>query len=95
MRQRESELQVELKSAFDRLRLEPPLRIGRGRVIAVVGAGGGSGASTLAVNLAAIIGQQHRRCALLDLNLEGGDKVAAAVVIPPEETEGEGRFEWT
>jgi pilus assembly protein CpaE len=44
-----------------------------GRVIAVCGARGGSGATTLATNLAlAVAGASHRHVALVDLNLRGG-----------------------
>ena len=47
-----------------------------GRIISVFGASGGCGASTVAVNLAAEMARQQGRCALLDLNLCGGDLAA-------------------
>jgi pilus assembly protein CpaE len=42
-------------------------------LITVVGASGGSGASTLAANMAACLSQKHSKCALVDLKLEAGD----------------------
>jgi pilus assembly protein CpaE len=54
----------------------------RGRVVAVVAPGGGGGASTVAVNLAAVYAQNHRACALLDLNLSFGDLAALLDVQP-------------
>lgn len=47
-----------------------------GRVICVTAPSGGSGASTLAVNLAAVLARQHQRCALLDADLETEDLTA-------------------
>ena len=44
-----------------------------GRVIAVLGPSGGSGASILAANIAVALAQKHNGCTLLDLNLETGD----------------------
>jgi pilus assembly protein CpaE len=45
-----------------------------GKLVAVVGARGGVGASTLAVNMAwNLANRQNRRVALLDLDLQGGD----------------------
>ena len=37
-----------------------------GRVIGILAASGGCGASTLAVNLATVLAREHERCALLD-----------------------------
>lgn len=44
-----------------------------GRLISVVGAGGGCGASTLAVNIATSLAKNYETCGLFDLNLYGGD----------------------
>jgi pilus assembly protein CpaE len=45
-----------------------------GRLFAVVSTSGGGGASTVAANMATVLAQQHQRCALIDLNLGGGDQ---------------------
>lgn len=47
-----------------------------GRVVSVFGASGGCGCSTVAVNLAAELARRAGGCALLDLNLCGGDLAA-------------------
>jgi pilus assembly protein CpaE len=47
-----------------------------GRLVAVLGAAGGSGTSTLAVNLAAVLARAARRCALIDLHPGSGDLAA-------------------
>jgi pilus assembly protein CpaE len=47
-----------------------------GRLVAVLGASGGSGASTLAVNIATILAKDHTRAALLDLKPGRGDLAA-------------------
>ncbi len=56
-----------------------------GRVIAVLAPSGGSGSSTLAVNLAAVLAKQHETAALLDLKLETGD-LAALLNLKPTYT---------
>jgi pilus assembly protein CpaE len=68
----------ELDRAVDRLRrlrsqlASPPPR--RGRLVAVMPAKGGVGATSVAVNLAlALTVHSRRRAALVDLNLHGGD----------------------
>lgn len=47
-----------------------------GRLIAVVGSGGGSGASTVASNLAAGLAKTHEQCALVDLGCASGDQAS-------------------
>jgi len=44
-----------------------------GRVISVMAPSGGSGASTLASNIAAVFAQLHGECGLIDLRLAAGD----------------------
>ena len=44
-----------------------------GRIISVLAPSGGSGASTLAVNLTAALAKQHGGCGLIDLQLTAGD----------------------
>jgi len=47
-----------------------------GRVIGVLAASGGSGASTMAVNIATVLAQDHGKCALIDLKPGKGDLAA-------------------
>ncbi|MCE9567565.1 MAG: hypothetical protein K8U57_36660 [Planctomycetes bacterium] len=56
-----------------------------GRMIAVLGASGGVGASTVATNLAAVLAQSHGGCLLIDLKLETGD-LASLLDIDPTYT---------
>ena len=68
-----AELEVELSEALVRFR-HAAIPIGEpGRVIAVLAPNGGSGSSTLAVNVATVLAQQHQRAALVDLKLVSGD----------------------
>jgi pilus assembly protein CpaE len=69
----QDDLETELRAALVRLRSEPKLTADFGHVIAVLGAGGGSGATTLAVNLGTCLARGKRACALLDFKLEAGD----------------------
>ena len=64
---------VDLPAALRRVRAEPPLAVQYGRVISVLGASGGCGASTIAVNIAMAYCHAQQRSVLIDLNLEGGD----------------------
>lgn len=81
----EADLEVELKAAFAKLRLEPPLAVQNGRVISVIGPAGGAGASTVAVNVATVLARKYGECALLDLNLETGD-LATLLDVEPAHT---------
>jgi pilus assembly protein CpaE len=56
-----------------------------GRFLALLAAGGGSGSSTLAVNVAAVLAQQHQSCALVDLKPGVGD-LAALLDLKPTYT---------
>lgn len=47
-----------------------------GKVICVATAGGGTGSSTLAANLATVLAQGHKSCALVDLELDVDDLTA-------------------
>lgn len=76
------QLETEFGGLLRRLRAEPPLVSEYGRVIVVAGAGGGSGASTLAVNIAAGLSHGERSCALIDMKLEAGDLAALLDVKP-------------
>jgi pilus assembly protein CpaE len=69
----EAELDIDLKAALDRLRVEVADPTEPGRVIAVLAPSGGSGSSTLAVNLATALARQHKSALLFDLKLQTGD----------------------
>ena len=72
----DSELEEELKTALARWRAG---RIGldkSGRIIAVLAPSGGSGSSTLSVNVATALAKEHKTCALIDLKLYSGDLAA-------------------
>lgn len=64
-----ADLKAEVQAALDRLQTS----VTNGEVIAVLSASGGTGCSTLAVNLAAELSRRSQTCALLDLKLETGD----------------------
>jgi pilus assembly protein CpaE len=89
----EAELNEELDAALARLvgrdrdaRPEadrPPTARRPRQLLAVVGAGGGCGASTVAVNLAAAFAREHAAAHLIDLNLTRGDLAPLLDVTPP------------
>jgi pilus assembly protein CpaE len=81
----ESELETEFTESLARLRRESPIHSERGRVITVMGPCGGSGTSTLAVNIATVLATASRRCALFDLNLDTGD-LSALLKLDPSHT---------
>src|SRR6516164_6602495 len=66
----EAELDSELCAALGRVRSEVTPQDELGHCIAVLGPSGGSGSSTLAVNVATLLAQQHKKALLLDLKLE-------------------------
>jgi len=74
----ELDLESELKTALMRLRAEKssPAPVESGKTIAVLAPSGGSGSSTLAVNIATALAGAHKTTALLDLKLEAGDTAA-------------------
>lgn len=76
---------TELQSAVDCVLVDcPPSKGGRG--IAVVGASGGSGATTIACNLAAEFARITGRAALLDAHLDFGDVSASLDIKEPKAT---------
>ena len=82
----EADLESEVGSALFRLTSERNLGSEEpGRIISIVGPCGGSGSSTLSVNLAAGIASTHKRCALFDMKLEAGD-LAALLNLRPNRT---------
>jgi pilus assembly protein CpaE len=72
----QSDVQAELEAALVRFRSRLAKREEAGRLIAVLAPNGGSGSSTLAVNLATVLAKQHKSSLLLDLKLASGDLAA-------------------
>jgi pilus assembly protein CpaE len=72
----EAELETGLEAVLIRLRSKEDVQPPSGRLIAVLAASGGSGASTLAVNIATVLAKDQGKCALLDLKLGRGDLAA-------------------
>lgn len=77
----QGELVTELSDALNRLNASGNM----GRIIGVLAPGGGSGASTLAVNVATVLTQKYQSCALIDLKLEAGD-LAPLLNLKPNHT---------
>lgn len=79
--------QADFDSSFrivlDRLRKEQPNGFKPASICAVMGAGGGCGTSTLAVNIASALKQEKPDVVLMDLNLESGDLTALLHLRPP------------
>ncbi len=72
----EGELEVELKAALLRWRAGRTNQSTAGRSIVLLAPSGGSGSSTLAVNVAAALAKVHKASALIDLKLYVGDLAA-------------------
>jgi pilus assembly protein CpaE len=68
-----AELETEFSAALRRLLRRPAAEESLGKLVAVLSASGGCGASTLAVNLAALRAREHGLSVLVDLNLRRGD----------------------
>ena len=71
-----AELEVELEAAIRRMAEEAAGPPAPGCLIALLAPNGGSGSSTLAVNIAASLAADHKSVGLLDLKLEMGDLAA-------------------
>jgi pilus assembly protein CpaE len=73
----ELELSGELEEAVSRLKMEMIARSSdQGRTIVLLAPSGGSGSSTLAASLAAVLAKEHKSALLCDLKLESGDLAA-------------------
>jgi pilus assembly protein CpaE len=72
----EAELEESLEAALARLHRRDEIAPSSGRAVAVLACSGGCGASTLAVNVAAVLARDHQRCALIDLKPGRGDLAA-------------------
>ena len=81
----QTDLEAELMAALGRWRATLVRQEDAGKVIAVLAPSGGSGSSTLAVNLATVLAKQHQAAALIDLKLETGD-LAALLDLKPTYT---------
>jgi len=81
----QTDLEAELMAALGRWRATLVRHEEAGKVIAVLAPSGGSGSSTLAVNLATVLAKQHQTAALIDLKLETGD-LAALLDLKPTYT---------
>jgi pilus assembly protein CpaE len=81
----EAKLEDELNAALGRLQADLAPRGELGSIIAVLGASGGSGSSTIAANIATVLAKNHKKALLVDLKLETGD-LAALLDLHPEHT---------
>ena len=72
----EAELETGLEALGCRLRSRSEASAPVGRLVAVLAASGGSGASTLAVNIATLLAREHKDCCLIDLKPGRGDLAA-------------------
>jgi pilus assembly protein CpaE len=81
----EADLGSELNAALSRLQARQPAAAGPGQLIAVLSASGGCGASTLAVNMAALLAKARGRCNLIDLN-PGKADLAPLLDLKPQYT---------
>jgi pilus assembly protein CpaE len=71
----EAELESGLDTALARFKAKTEAAPA-GRLVTVLSCSGGSGASTLAVNIATVLAREHQRCALIDLKPGRGDLAA-------------------
>ena len=81
----EADLESELPAALRRLRTEAAVQAQPGRTIALLAPSGGSGSSTLAVNMATVLAKEHKSALLVDLKLQSGD-LAALMDLRPTHT---------
>jgi pilus assembly protein CpaE len=81
----EAELEAELTAALGRLRRSAGGPAELARTIAVLAPSGGSGSSTLAVNVATALAGKYKSALLLDLKLHAGD-LAALLDLRPTHT---------
>ncbi len=79
----ESDLEGDLHAFFASRKPEVPAPGKTGQVIALLAPSGGSGSSTLAVNVATVLAKWHKSCLLIDLKLGAGDLAALLDLKPP------------
>ncbi|HEX5271182.1 MAG TPA: hypothetical protein VFW33_11865, partial [Gemmataceae bacterium] len=78
----EIDLETELAAALGRAQSGESGPTETGHAVVVLGPSGGSGASTLAANIATVFAKQHKKSLLIDLKLEAGDLAALLDVRP-------------
>jgi pilus assembly protein CpaE len=78
----EADLETELQAALKRMKIKQEEAAPAGRLVVVLATSGGCGASTVAVNLAAVFARENDKCALLDLKAGRGDQAALLDVKP-------------
>jgi pilus assembly protein CpaE len=81
----EDDLAADLPSLLRRLEEEFVAQTEPGRTIAILAPNGGSGSSTLAVNIATVLAKEHKNVLLMDLKLASGD-LAALLDLKPAYT---------
>lgn len=82
----EAEVEQELRNTLVNLESLRALALHEpGRSVCVIKPSGGSGCSTLAANLAVLVAQEHKKCALLDFDL-GSDDLTALLNLKPNAT---------
>ena len=79
----EADLEGGLESVLARLQIKQEANAPPGRLLALLAASGGSGSSTLAVNMAVVLAKEQQKCALLDLKPGIGD-LAALLDLKPQ-----------
>ncbi|HZZ80410.1 MAG TPA: hypothetical protein VFE62_18045 [Gemmataceae bacterium] len=81
----QDELQTEFEAGMVRLRIKRENQTPAGRLITVLSASGGTGASTLAANIATVLAKDEGKAALIDLKPGRGD-LASLLDLKPQFT---------
>jgi pilus assembly protein CpaE len=81
----EEELETSFDAGLARLKVRQESQAPNGRLLAVVSASGGTGASTLTVNVATVLAADEQKCALIDLKPGRGD-LASLLDLKPQFT---------
>jgi pilus assembly protein CpaE len=84
----EAELDTDLPAVLGRLKNTTDGRPHEGRLLALLAPSGGSGSSTLAVNLATVLAKEHQNVMLADMKLHSGD-LAALLDLRPTHSLGD------
>jgi pilus assembly protein CpaE len=77
------ESQLEVGLARLKIKQERESPASRGRLLALLSAGGGTGASMLCANIATVLAREAQRCALIDLKPGRGDLASLLDLKPP------------